>query len=130
MYNEVTLIGRVGKDAEVRNLENGTSVISFSLATSERYQKNNEWQEITQWHNIVAWRELAERRADLQKGERVLVVGKVTYRQWEKDGVKHYATDIVADKITRLDKKPEGTEQQPQQEPTAAPAPIGDDLPF
>ena len=67
MVNKVTLVGSLGKYPEVRTLENGTKVASFSLATSESYKdKNDTWQNLTTWHNIVAWRGLADRAEKLK----------------------------------------------------------------
>ncbi|MBT8188839.1 MAG: single-stranded DNA-binding protein [Bacteroidia bacterium] len=108
MINKVTLIGNLGKDPEVRTLENGTSVARFSVATNENYRdRNNEWQTITEWHNVVAWRNLADRAVrDLKKGSLVYVEGKITTRKWQdRDGNDRYSTDIVANTLRLLEKR-------------------------
>ena len=85
--NKVILVGRLGKDPEVRNLENGASVANFTLATSESYKDKttSEKKEITEWHNIVLWRGLAEIAAKyLHKGDMIYVEGRLRTRSWEK----------------------------------------------
>lgn len=101
MVNKVTLVGSLGKDPEVRTLENGTKVASFSLATSESYKdKNDTWQNLTTWHNIVAWRGLADRAEKLGKGATAYVEGKITHREYtDKEGNKKYLTEIVSSSI-------------------------------
>lgn len=108
MINKVILIGNLGKDPEVRQLDNGTSVGRFSLATNESYKdKAGEWQTLTEWHNIVVWRNLAERaQRQLKKGSMVFVEGKLTTRKWQdQNGVDKYSTEIVANVFRSLDRK-------------------------
>lgn len=103
--NKVILIGRLGKDPEVRNLENGVSVANFTMATSESYKDRTtgEKKEVTEWHNIVLWRALAEiSQKYLHKGDLVYIEGKLRTRSWEKDGVTRYTTEVVADNMTML----------------------------
>ena len=78
MVNKVILIGNLGRDPEVRRLENGAVVAKFSVATNENYRdKNNEWQTRTEWHDVVVWRHLAERaERDLTKGKLVFIFTK------------------------------------------------------
>jgi single-strand DNA-binding protein len=104
MVNRVTLVGSLGKDPEVRTLENGTKVASFSLATSESYKdKNDTWQNLTTWHNVVAWRGLADRAEKLSKGVTVYVEGKISHREYtDKDGNKRTTTDIVASVLVSM----------------------------
>jgi single-strand DNA-binding protein len=100
MVNRVMLIGNLGKDPEVRSLENGAMVAKFSLATSESYRdKENNWQEMTEWHDIVVWRTVAERaEKSLKKGMTIYLEGKLTHRTWQdKDGNNRRTTEIVAD---------------------------------
>lgn len=109
--NKVILIGRLGKEPEVRNLENGAVVANFSMATSESYKDRNtgEKKEVTEWHNIVLWRGLAEiAQKFLHKGDMVYIEGKLRTRSWEKDGVTRYTTEIVADNMTMLSPKSGG----------------------
>jgi len=103
--NKVILIGRLGKDPEVRNLDNGVSVANFTMATSETYKDRTtgEKKEVTEWHNIVLWRGLAEvSQKYLHKGDLVYIEGKLRTRSWEKEGVTRYTTEIVADNMTML----------------------------
>lgn len=109
--NKVILIGRLGKDPDVRNLENGAVVANFSIATSETYKDRTtgEKKEITEWHNIVLWRGLAEiAQKFLRKGDMVYIEGKLRTRSWEKDGVTRYTTEVVADNMTMLSPKTGG----------------------
>jgi len=103
--NKVILVGNLGKDPEVRTLENGAKVANFTLATSESY-KNKEGQRVTQteWHNIVLWRGLADiAERYLNKGNQVYIEGKIRSRSWDdKDGIKRYTTEILCDNLTML----------------------------
>ena len=107
--NKVILIGNLGKDPEVRYLDNGVAVANFSLATTENY-KNKEGEKVsqTEWHNIVLWRGLAEVAEKwLKKGSSVYVEGKIRTRKWEdKDGNTRYSTEILGDNMTMLGGKP------------------------
>lgn len=110
--NKVILIGRLGKDPEVRNLENGVTVANFSMATTETYKDRTtgERKEITEWHNIVLWRGLADVAAKyLHKGDLVYIEGKLRTRSWEKDGVTRYTTEIVGDNMNMLGSKGSGS---------------------
>lgn len=130
--NKVILIGRIGKDPEIRYTNDSTPVANFSIATSESYKdKNGERQESTEWHNIVAWKKLAEIcEKFLTKGKLVYVEGELRTRSWEdKDGNKKYATEIVADNLTMLDKK-ENEATATTSKPVAAGIDDNDDLPF
>ena len=145
--NKAILIGRLGKDPEVRNLENGASVANFSIATTEVYRDKttNEKKEITEWHNIVLWRGLADIAAKyLHKGDMVYIEGKLRTRSWEKDNVTRYTTEIVGDNLTLLTPKPTGSgggnpsssapqefnQAKPQFESKGTPESATDDLPF
>lgn len=108
--NKVLLIGNVGKDPEVRHLENGSMVARFSMATTERYKdKNGEFQEQTEWHNIVCWRALAERiEKFVKKGSQLFIEGKIRTGSWEdKTGQTRYTVEIIADNIQILGRKPD-----------------------
>ncbi len=145
--NKVILVGRLGKDPEVRHLESGASVANFSLATTESYKDRNtgERKEITDWHNIVLWRGLAEvAEKYLKKGNMVYVEGKLKTRSWEdKDGNTRYTTEIVGDNMTMLGGKPtdstqdqyaQGGKSSPFMETKSVPVDSNeedtDDLPF
>jgi single-strand DNA-binding protein len=106
--NKVILVGRLGKDPEVRNLENGAVVANFSVATSESYKDKitGEKKEVTEWHNVALWRGLAEvAQKYLHKGDMVYIEGKLRTRSWEKEGVTRYTTEIIADNMTMLSPK-------------------------
>lgn len=103
--NKVILIGNLGKDPEIRHLENGAVVANFSIATTESYKDRTtgERRDQTEWHNIVLWRGLAEiSEKYLKKGDTVYIEGKLRTRSWEKDGVTRYTTEIVGDNMTML----------------------------
>ncbi len=107
MYNKVTLIGHLGKDPEIRLLDENTKVARITLATNESYKgRDGEWQERTEWHNIVAWRGAAERaERQLKKGMLTFVEGKIGYRKYtDKEGIERYTTDITAFIIKPLEK--------------------------
>ncbi len=102
--NKVILIGNVGKDPEVKVLENGVRVANFPLATTEIYKKDGNRVEQTEWHNIVLWRGLAEVTEKIvRKGATLYIEGKLRSRTWEdKDKIKRYSVEVVADTLTVL----------------------------
>lgn len=98
--NKVILIGNVGGDPDVRVLPNGNAVTNITLATSDSWKdkQTGQQQERTEWHRIVFFGKLAEIAGEyLRKGSRVYIEGKLQTREWEKDGVKRYTTEIVVD---------------------------------
>ena len=102
--NRVTLLGHLGKDAEVKHTPAGISVANFSLATSRRWKDKNseEWKEETDWHRIVAWR-VDGIAPFLLKGKALLVEGRLQTRSYEdKSGEKRYVTEVVADNLILL----------------------------
>ena len=134
--NKVILLGHVGKDPDIRHLEGGVTVASFSLATNESFRDKNsgEKREQTEWHNVVMWRGLAEsvEKSELKKGDRVYLEGKIRTRQWQdKDNNKRLTVEIVADTFTIVNRKRDrmGEDGAPAE---AAPATenAGSDLPF
>jgi single-strand DNA-binding protein len=100
--NKVILIGRVGKDPDTFQFDDGTKKMSFSLATTESYRdKGGEWKDSTEWHNIVGYRYLAEK--NIAKGDLLYVEGKIKSRKYnDKDGNERYITEIVSEKINIL----------------------------
>ena len=102
--NKVILMGNLGADPEMRYTASGTAVAKFSLATSRKFTgKDGQKQEKTEWHRIVAWGKLAEICGQyLSKGKQVMIEGRIEYGSYEKDGVKHYTTDIVAENMQML----------------------------
>ena len=109
--NKVILIGNLGKDPDVRHLENGACVANFSIATSENYKDRKTGEKVsqTEWHNIVVWRGLAEvTEKYLKKGDKVYIEGKLKTRSWkDQDNNNRYTTEIIADNLTMLGKSPE-----------------------
>jgi len=107
--NKVILVGRLGKDPEIRSTPNGNSVAKFSLATDDRYtDKSGEKQERTEWHNIVAWGKLAEICGQyLRKGKLIYIEGSIRTDTWDdkETGQKKYRTEIIANQMQMLDRK-------------------------
>jgi single-strand DNA-binding protein len=156
MINKVILIGNVGQDPEIRytgDVNNGTKVATFRVATTERYRdRSGNLQEHTEWHSIVVWRNTADVvEKYVKKGTQVYIEGRLRSRSWDdQNGNKRYVTEIVADTLQLLGRRPEGQQQAPQgyqqpqpyqqpgvqQQPTyqqpvqqAQPKPAVDDLP-
>jgi single-strand DNA-binding protein len=143
MLNKVQIIGRVGKDPEVRYSTNGDAMANFTVATSERYKdkQTGEAVEKTEWHNVSAFRRLGEIVGEyVKKGSLIYIEGKIQTRKYDKDGVTHYATGIVASEMKMLGGKTEGQQPQSQPRPQQKPAPsqssgsgfddMDDDIPF
>ncbi len=102
LRNSVKLIGRLGMDPEVKLLDKGNKVATFSLATSDSYTtKEGSKQEQTQWHSIVVWGKLAVIcEKYLKKGKEIAIDGRLAYRTWEdKNGTRHYKSEIIASDI-------------------------------
>jgi len=145
--NKVILVGHAGRDAEVRYIDNGAAVASFTMATSETYtSKTGEKVTTTEWHNITVWRGLAEFAGKyIKKGQQLYVEGRIRTRSYDdKDGIKRYVTEILADTINLLGRKEQsdsngagnGSAQNQYQQPAAASSETfaaqepADDLPF
>jgi len=107
--NKVILVGNLGADPEIRYTPGGMAVANFSLATSETFSKEGQKQTKTEWHKIVAFGKLAEICGEyLSKGKQVYIEGKIQTRSWEdKEGVKKYMTEIVANTMQMLGAKGE-----------------------
>ena len=107
LRNKVQLIGHLGKDPEIVNLESGKTLAKFSIATNESY-KNAEGEKVenTYWHNIVAWGRTAQiAEKYLVKGKEIAIEGKLTNRAWDdKDGNKRYTTEVVCNELLMLGK--------------------------
>jgi single-strand DNA-binding protein len=108
--NKVMLIGHLGKDPELKYTPGGAAVATFSLATTEGYKdKEGNWQERPEWHRLVVWNKQAEVAAEyLKKGQQIFVEGRLQTRTWDKDGQKHYTTEIVVQNFQMLGRKGEG----------------------
>jgi len=140
--NKAILVGNLGKDPEIRTIENGRKVATFSLATTESYKdKNGERVDQTEWHNIVFWGPIADViERYLKKGSQIYVEGKIRTRSYEdKDGNKKYITEILGDKMTMLGAPKGSSDSAPSMSNGKTTAqPVGqsfaaeqdDDLPF
>ena len=128
MINKVILIGNVGQDPEVRytgDVNNGAKVATIRLATSERYRdRNGNIQEHTEWHTVVVWRNTADVvEKYVKKGTQLYIEGKIRTRSWEdQTGNKRYTTEIMADTLQLLGRKPEGQGGNQSYAQQAAPA--------
>ena len=108
MINKAYIIGNLGQDPEKKVTENGLAITTFSVATTEKWKDKNSGENIQQseWHRVVTFRRLAEICADfLRKGSKVYIEGKLQTRSWEKDGIKRYSTEIVAQEMKMLDSR-------------------------
>lgn len=123
--NKVILVGNVGQDPETRYMPNGNAVTNLSLATSETWKDKNtgEQQERTEWHRVTFYQRLAEIVAEyVKKGSKIYVEGRLQTRSWEQDGVKKYATDIIANEMQMLDSRgSSGDSYSPSQSQSAPP---------
>lgn len=138
--NKVVLIGRLGRDPEVRYFQDGTAVVNFSIATSDEWKDKTtgEKREKTEWHRIVAFRQLAEICGKyLTKGRQVYIEGKLQTRSWEKDGTTQYTTEIVANDMQMLGARDGGDNYRSAESDYGKGAPQepfpespGDDIPF
>jgi single-strand DNA-binding protein len=136
--NKVMLIGHLGRDPELKYTPGGAAVATFTVATAEPYKdKDGNWQERPEWHRLVVWNKQAENAAEyLKKGQLVFVEGRLQTRTWEKDGQKHYTTEIVVFNFQMLGRKGEGgggaPDIPPPSDDLAPPPPQSDreDLPF
>lgn len=151
MVNKVILVGNVGLDPEVRTTESGVKVARVRLATTERFydRQTNEAKELTEWHTITLWRGLADVVDKyVRKGSQLYIEGRLRTREWtDKENIKRYATEIMADEMKLLGRRsdtpvqggaPAMGQSAPQQSAYAQPAPSAipamqddpDDLPF
>ena len=115
--NKVILIGRLGKDPEVKYTQSGAAVANFSMATSEEWKDDSgNKQSKTEWHNVVAWRRLGEICGEyLFKGSQIYVEGKLQTRDWEdQDGNKRYTTEVVIQSMQMLDGKKDHDNSAPR----------------
>src|SRR2546421_8049087 len=114
MINKVILVGRLGKDPEIKSTAGGQTVAKFTMATDEKFtDKSGEKQERTEWHNIVAWARLAEICGQyLRKGSLVYIEGSIRTDSWEdkESGQKRYRTEIIAREMKMLDRKRDSDE--------------------
>lgn len=127
--NKVTLIGRVGKDPELKTFDNGGKIVNFTVATTERWKdKSGEKKEHTDWHNIqVSGESLCNVVMQyVEKGDRIALGGSISYREYEKDGVKRIATTIKCSEVHLLG----ASNTASQQSSDTSSVNTDDDLPF
>lgn len=120
--NKVLVVGNLGRDIELKSTPSGSAVGTFNVATTEQWtDKSGQKQEQTEWHRVALWGKQAETlQPYLTKGKQVYIEGRLTTRQWEKDGQKHYSTEIKADRVVllgggerRADARPASSEDVP-----------------
>ena len=139
--NKVILVGNLGTDPEVRYTANGGAVANLTIATSEQWtdKQSGQKQEKTEWHRVVMFGKLGEIAGEyLRKGSQAYIEGRLQTREWQKDGVKRYTTEIVASDMQMLGSRPAGDQsqsapaQQTHNQPAAQPAhnDFDDDIPF
>ena len=132
--NKVILIGRLGKDPEMRYTPDGTAIANFTIATSEEWKDKSTGnkQERTEWHRIVAFRRLAEICGEyLSKGKQVYIEGRLQTREWEdKNGNKRYTTEIVASQMQMLDGAKQDTGKPDAEQHNKPNLPENEDIPF
>ena len=129
-FQKFFCVARISQDLELKYIPSGAAVLSFSAATNEKYKdKDGNYQEKAEFHRLVAWNKNAENIAKyFEKGSRIFIEGKLETRQWEKDGQKHYTTEIKVDKWDFVDSAKKQETNKPQQS-----EPVQDDdseLPF
>ncbi len=113
MFNKVILIGRLGRDPELKTAQSGKSYTSFTLATNDGFGDNKR----TDWHNVTAFGTTAESICKyLKKGSACTIDGRIQYESYEKDGVKHNTTKIIADRATFIGSKADNTNEPSQQQ--------------
>lgn len=107
--NKAMIIGNLGRDPEMRYTPSGQAVTQFTVAVNRNWKdQSGEWQEETEWFRVVAWGQTGERAAEyLRKGNKVYVEGRMQTRQWEgQDGQKRYTTELIADRVMNLERRP------------------------
>lgn len=129
--NKVTLVGKLGRDPEHRDITGGTKVTTFSMATDHSVKKNDDWENVTTWHKVVLFGIPDFQVQSLRKGATVHVEGRVSNRSYEKDGETKYISEVVGDKRNFIifNSPNSGGESQQTSAVTQA-VPENDDLPF
>lgn len=123
-FNQATIVGNLGGDPDVKYTQGGTAVVKINVATSEK----RKGEEITTWHRVTVFGKLAEICGEyLKKGSKVFIQGRIQNGSYDKDGVTHYTSEIVADQMRMLDGKREGGERSQRTERPQRQAPAGAD---
>ena len=111
--NKVILLGNLGNDPEMKFTQGGMAIANMSLATTASKKVGDQYEDVTSWHRVKAFGKLAEICGEyLHKGSQVYIEGRIEYGSYEKDGVKHYTTDIIADEMRMLGPREGGESQQ------------------
>ena len=119
--NQLTIIGFTGSDAEAHYTPNGTLVVTVSVATKESWKDaDGNWQSRTDWHRVVTFGKLAEYTRTLTKGSYVMVQGAVRIREYERDGLRQWLTEVRADSVGKLDRAERRAESDGDPEPNQA----------
>lgn len=118
MLNKVQLIGNLGNDPDVKYTQSGVCVTTISIATTEKWKdRDGNPQEKTSWHRVKLWNKLGEIAGEyLRKGSQVFIEGKLDYGSYEKDGVTHYTTDIIASEMKMLGGRRDGDNDNGQRQ--------------
>lgn len=121
-FNKIVIVGYLGKDVETRYLIDGTAVASFSVATTEKYKKDGEWQEKTLWFKVNVWGKQGEACAQyLAKGAQVFIDGRLSQSEYtDRDGNTRTSLEVRANDVQFLDRKPQGDGQAAQSQPAAS----------
>ena len=133
-FNQVTLLGNVTREIEVRYLQSGTAICDVSLAINEKYKKDGEWIEDVVFVEVTCWGRTAEVAGEyLSNGSPVLIAGRLKYEQWEKDGQKRSKLKVVADKLQLIGGKGRNEHSQEREEAPQEQGqvpPVQDEIPF
>lgn len=133
--NKAWVMGRLGKDPELKTSHSGVAVCSVSVATNEREKQGQEWVEVTEWHSVVCFGRTAEVMAErCRKGDTVAVHGRMKTRRWTgKDGVEKMRTEVVADDVRflgRVGAAEQGSDVRTASGRPATSRPVDDEVPF
>ena len=136
-FQQVTIIGHLGRDPETRYMPNGDAIASFTVAVGEKWtdKASGEKKEHTEWFRVQAWKRLAELAGEyLKKGQPVFVQGRFRTRKWQdKEGAERYSTEIIAERIQFLGKQEKQEKKEKKEEPEEKPGKFDDmedDIPF
>jgi len=139
MFQQVTLIGNLGRDPEVRRTQQGTDVVTLNVATSRGVKRGDKWDNETTWHRVVAFDKAGKTVADYgKKGNQVFIQGRISIRDYnDKDGVERRAFEIVAFTCRLLERIEKGSKPAPREdgndlddEPSTGPDDLDDEMPF
>jgi single-strand DNA-binding protein len=109
MINRAILLGRLGADPELKSTTSGSSVCNLRVATDHRVKRGDSWEDETEWHRVTCFGRVAENCGKyLEKGRQVFIEGRIQTRSWEKDGVKRYSTEIIANEVKFIGSKSSG----------------------